>query len=148
MNGLGKENEKITEELETTCRENKLLLKEIDSLRDQLNKNRPSGEHSIMNGENHPTIESLKIRNFNLQLEINGLRKRIGNSHEEDWELVNLRERVMKLTKENQRLEFMMQTMTERFSNQNDFGKLELKENETQVFNVSTELYLIRCGLF
>ncbi|XP_046851281.1 uncharacterized protein LOC124444695 [Xenia sp. Carnegie-2017] len=86
-----------------------------------------------MSGENHPTIESLKIRNFNLQLEINGLHKRIGNSHEEDWELVNLRERVMKLTKENQRLEFMMQTMTERFSNQNDFGKLELKENETQV---------------
>lgn len=79
------------------------------------------------------------VHNSKLQLEIDTLRRRLGSKQSDregrgkDLEMVYLRERVSKLTKENEKLEFMMKVMGERFSSQDDLTKRLTREAQTQV---------------
>lgn len=89
--------------------------------------------------ENRKPVEALMVHNSKLQLEIDTLRRRLGSKQSDregrgkDLEMVYLRERVSKLTKENEKLEFMMKVMGERFSSQDDLTKRLTREAQTQV---------------
>ena len=124
---LGSENEVLIEELETSRGRNKSFKKDNERLIAQLERRRGERELSDAQADtpsesNQKTIEKLLKHNAKLQLEVEELRKTPGakRGHSEvsrsDLELFYLRPQVTKLTRENEKLEFMMKVMGERFS--------------------------------
>ena len=141
---LGKVYETTTQELEIIRRENKSLKNDNERLIDQLEKRRNDTTSPVMKPskvpeENRKPVEALMIHNSKLQLEVDTLRRRLGSRQGDragtgkDLEMAYLRERVSKLTKENEKLEFMMNAIGERFSSQDDLRKRLTREVQTQV---------------
>ena len=141
---LGKKYETTTQELEIIRRENKSLKSDNERFIEQLERRRndttsPDIKSSKIPEENRKPVEALMVHNSKLQLEIDALRRRVGSKQGDragtgkDLEMAYLRERVGKLTKENEKLEFMMKVMGERFSSQDDLTKRLTREAQTQV---------------
>lgn len=93
---------------------------------------------TIMSETSRSPVETLMLRNSKLQLEVKTLQKQLdarrasGAGTGKDLELGYLRERVSKLTKENEKLEFMMKVLGERMG-EHEEGKRPVREAQKQV---------------
>ena len=143
LHEFGRKYETTIQELEIIRHKNKSLKNDNERLIARLEERRrrdvnvPDSKASVIS-ENRKPVEALMVHNSKLQLEIDTLRKKLGSRRSDntgtgkDLELAYLRERVSKLTKENEKLEFMMKVMGDRFT-QDDVGKKLTREAQTQV---------------
>ena len=140
---LGRMYETTTQELEIIRHKNKSLKNDNERLMARLERRRsdaPAHESkaSRISEESRKPVEALMVHNSKLQLEIDTLRKQLRSRRGDkagtgkDLELAYLRERVSKLTKENEKLEFMIKVMGDRLS-QDDLAKTLTREAQTQV---------------
>ena len=136
---LGKMYETTTQELEIVRHQNKSLKNDNERLIAQLNRRRNDMTAPNISKENPKPIEALMLHNSKLQLEIETLRRKLGSRRSDsmgagkDIEMKYLREKVAKLTKENEKLEFMLKVLGERFS-ENDTSNKLTREAQTQVY--------------
>ena len=142
---LGRKYETTTQELEIIRHKNKSLKNDNERLIDRLERRRnetnvPDIKASKISEGHRKPVEALLIHNSKLQLEIDTLRKQLGPRQRDSVgvgkELEYLRQRVGKLTKENEKLEFMMKVMGERLG-QDDLAKGSTRNAQTQVMDHS-----------
>ena len=138
---LGRKYETVTQELEIIRHKSKSLKNDNERLMEKLERRRNETIStdfgaSKVSEEHRKPVEALLIHNSKLKLEIDTLRKQLvtrrGDSVGTGKELEYLRQRVNKLTQENEKLEFMMKVMGERLC-QDDLGKGLTRNAQTQV---------------
>ncbi|XP_028403187.1 kinesin-like protein KIN-5A [Dendronephthya gigantea] len=136
---LGRKYETTVQELEVIRHKNKSLKNDNERLVDKLRERR--GDTNVPDSQ---SVEALLIRNSGLMLEVKTLRKKLGSKWNggagtgNDIEMAYWRERVGKLTKENEKLEFMMKVMGDRFS-QDEVVRKPTREAYTQVSSIEEE---------
>ena len=130
---FGRKYETTVQELEVIRQENKSLKRDNERLVGKLGRRR--SDTTVPDSQ---SVEALLIRNSELKLEVKTLQKKLGSKRHDsagtgsDIEMAYWRERVGKLTKENEKLEFMMKVMGDRFS-QEELVKKPTREAHTQV---------------